>query len=190
MTSLHQQIYQGDVHKRESAVERLQSSRWTSSSRIIVDKPPSSPRRMSSIPNSSPVEENQHKDLGTGYSQPGSPNGRLQCGNAKWTSGSAVITDSPPSQPPSHRAGAFGSLELFGSRWNSGSQGNFGTASSQTLGCHRTIAQPSSISALEHSAAIKKHHSFETAFCFLNLPRTQTSSGTGSGLRCTTSRSA
>jgi hypothetical protein len=175
---------------RESVVERLQS-RWISSSRIIVDKPPSSPRRMSRRLSSSPVlEENQHKDLVTNDSQLESPNGRLQCGDSKWRSGSEDFTDSPPSQPLSHRGDAFGSLEHSDSRWNSGSQANASTASPQALGCHRTITQPSSILAHEHSDVIRKQHSFETSFCSLNLPRTHSSSETGSGLRCTTSRSA
>jgi hypothetical protein len=167
MTSLyqHQQISHNDMLERESAVERLQS-RWISSSRIIVDKPPSSPRRMSRRQSSSPLKDIEHKDLFT---------------NSKWTSGSpGVITDCPPS-PPSHRGADVRSLDQSGSRWNSGSQADFGTAATQALGCHRTTAQPSSTSAHKHSDVLKKEHSFETSFCSLNPPRT---------LRCTTSRSA
>jgi hypothetical protein len=181
--SLQQQINEDNVHERESATERLQS-RWISSSRVIADKPPSqplSPRRVSRRPSIcssissasiSSAEESQWI-------------------NSKWTSGSGgVITDSPPSQPRSH-----GRLEQSGSRWNSGShsQADFGTASSQAPGCHRTIFQPSTISALEHSAPMKKQDSFESTFCTLNLSQrhlSRTASGAESGLRCTTSRSA
>jgi hypothetical protein len=183
--SLHQQINEDNVHERESAAERLQS-RWISSSRAIVDRPPSqppSPRRMSRRPSSVSVEESQHKDPRTGDSQEGSHNERLQCSDSKWTSGSGVITDSPPSKPPSHRGVAVERLELGGSRWNSGSQADFGTASSPALGCHRM--------KFEHSAAIKKHDTFDTPFW--NLSRrdlSQTASGCESGMRCTTSRSA
>jgi hypothetical protein len=168
MMSQHPQINEDSVHERESAAERLQS-RWKASSRVVgVDRPPSqplSPRLMSS----GSVDESQ-------------------LSNSKWTSGSGagsrVITDSPPSQPLSHRGVvAVERLELSGSRWNSGSQSDFGTASSQALGYHRT--------KFEHSSAIKQHDTFDTPFW--NLSRrdlSQTATGAESDLRCITSRSA
>jgi hypothetical protein len=100
MTSLHQRLNQENVHERESAVERLQS-RWSSSSRVIVDRPPSHPptrRQMNRRPSSGSVKESHHKDPDTG-------NSRLRRSNSKWASGSGVITDSPPLQPLSRRGG-------------------------------------------------------------------------------------
>jgi hypothetical protein len=110
MTSLHQQISQEYVHEQECAVEELHS-RWSSSSssRVIVDRLPSQP-----------VSRHQ--------SRRGSASGRLQRRNSKRTSG--VIADSPPLQPLSRRRSAVGRLELSGSRWSSGSEAAFDTASS------------------------------------------------------------
>jgi hypothetical protein len=96
MTSLHQCLNQENVHEREGAVERLQS-RWSSSCRAIVDKPPSPTRRqLGGRPSSGSLKESHDKDADTGYSQRGRS-------DPKWDSSSAVITDSPPLQPLSHR---------------------------------------------------------------------------------------
>jgi hypothetical protein len=90
MTSLHQCL----------------DHRWSSNTRAIVDRPPSQPpsrRQMSGIPCSGSEKESHHKDPGAGNCRRGSPGGRLQRSNSKWTSGSGVVTDSPPLQPHSHR---------------------------------------------------------------------------------------
>jgi hypothetical protein len=176
MTSLHQQINEGNVHERESAARRLQS-RWIPSSRVVFDRPPSqplSPRHMSrrtrsgSVqeiqhkepmfrrPRSHSVDESQHNGPGTGDSQRGSADGEFQCSKSKWTSGSGAISDTPPSKPISHRGAAVESLELSGSRLNAGSQADFGTASSQALGCHQMI--------FERSAAVEQNDTFDSPF--------------------------
>jgi hypothetical protein len=64
---------------------------------VLVDRQPSQPpsRRQTMSwerKGNGSVEESTKEDLGTG-------NSRLQRSNAKWTSGSGVITDSPPLQP-------------------------------------------------------------------------------------------
>jgi hypothetical protein len=100
MTSLHQRPNQENVHEREGAVEALQS-RWSSSCRAIVDKPPSHPptrQQMGGRSRSGPVEESRHKDADTGSYRRGRS-------NPKWDCGSGVIADSPPLQPLSHRGG-------------------------------------------------------------------------------------
>jgi hypothetical protein len=107
MTSLHQSFDQDNGHEGECAVERLQSrwsSRSRSSSRSIVDRPPSHPLtnpQMDGRPISASVlkESHQYKDIDTRNSRRGSPVGRLQRSNSKWGSGSVVINDSPPLQP-------------------------------------------------------------------------------------------
>jgi hypothetical protein len=99
MTGLHQRLNQENGHEREGAVERLQS-RWSSSSQVIVDKPPShlpTRRQMGGIPSSGSVKEYRHTDAGTGNSRRGQS-------NSKWDSGSGV-TDSSPLQPLSRRGG-------------------------------------------------------------------------------------
>jgi hypothetical protein len=100
MTSLHQRLNQENVHERESAVEKLQS-RWSSSCRAIVDKPPSHPptrRQMGGRPSNGSVKESHHKDADTGSYRRGRS-------NSKWDCGSGVIADSPPLLPLSHRGG-------------------------------------------------------------------------------------
>lgn len=98
MTSLRQHLNQVNMHERERAVERLQS-RWGSSSRVIVDRPPSQPLsrlEVSANPRISSVKESLHrKDLDTGNSRHKSAVGRFQRMISKWTSG----CDSP--RPPS-----------------------------------------------------------------------------------------
>jgi hypothetical protein len=63
----HRRLDQEHVHERESAVERLHL-RWSSSSRVIADRPPSQPlnrRQMSGKPISCSVKES-HKDPSVG----------------------------------------------------------------------------------------------------------------------------
>jgi hypothetical protein len=180
MTSIHQLLNQENLHERESAVERIQS-RWSSSSRVIADRPPSQPlsrRQMSRRPSRSSVNESCHNDPGLGTE---SAVGRLQRGHSQWTSGSGVVTDSPPLQPLSRRESAVGKLQQSGSRWSSGPQ---------------AIVLPNRVSALKHSASAMNHDIFETAtraLCILNLSRRHLShmaSGTGTELYCTVSPSA
>jgi hypothetical protein len=97
MTSLHQSINQENGHEQESApVERLQS-RWSASSRVIIDRPPSHPpvrRRMSGRPRNDSVNESRHSD--DTHSTDNSRRGRS---DSKWDSSSGIIADSPPLQP-------------------------------------------------------------------------------------------
>jgi hypothetical protein len=150
MTTIHQRLNQENMHEQESAIERLQS-RWSSSSRGIVDRPPLQPL--------SPQQMSRS----------------LQQSNSKWTSGSGVISDSPPLQPLNHRRSAVGRLQESGSRWSSGSEAACDTASPKVLVRHRTIVQPSNVSAHKHSAAMKNHDLFET---------TIRACGTGTKLQC------
>jgi hypothetical protein len=134
MMNQHQRLNQEHAHERESAVEKLQS-RWSSSSRVIVDIPPSQPlirRQMSGRPSSDSVKESRHKDPGTGNSQRGSAVGRLQRSRSKRTFGCGVIAGSPLSQPLSSVAEeAPSEFSSRVARWSSGSPAAFGAASSQ-----------------------------------------------------------
>jgi hypothetical protein len=186
--SLHQRLIQKNVHERESVVERL-PSRWSSCSLIIVDRPPSQPlsrRQMSGRPSSGSVKESHHKDPGTGNSRRESAAGRLQR-NSKWTSGSGVITDSPPLQPPSRRGSGGEKLQQGGSKWRPGSLTAFDKALSQALVRHRMIVRPRSVSPPKHSAAMNNHDIFEstsrTPF-IMNLSRIHLShAANGTGLQ-------
>jgi hypothetical protein len=109
MTSLHQRLNQDNVQARESEVEGLHS-RWSSSSQVIVDRLPSQP-------------------LSRHQSRRGRAVEGLLLRNSKWASGSEVVTDSSPLKPLSRRGRAV-------SRWSSGSQAAFDTASSQALVRH------------------------------------------------------
>jgi hypothetical protein len=172
MTSIQQLFNQEHVHERESAVEWLQS-RWSSSSRVIADRPPLQPlsrRQMSRRPSSSLVNESCHKE---GNSRRGSAVGRLQRGHSKWTSGSGVITDSPPLQPLSRRESAVGKLQQSGSRWSSGSQAAFDTVSSQAIVRHQIILLPNRVSALKHSATVMKHHDIFESVAKASVPHVQ-----------------
>jgi hypothetical protein len=175
MTSLHQCPNQENVHAQEGAVER-----------VIVDRPPTQPlsrRSMSGGPCSDSVKES-HKDPGVGDARRRENTfERLQQqSDSKWTSGSGVITDRPPSQPLSRRqmSGepyAVERLQQSDSRWSSGSRATFDTASSsQALAHHRMLVGPSSLSALEHSVETKNQDIFET---------TITTLGTLVGVQCT-----
>jgi hypothetical protein len=174
-------------------------SRWSSSSRTFVDRPPSQPlgrRQMSERPSSSSVEENCHNDPDTGNSLGESAVERLQRINSKWTSSSAVTTDRPPLQPLSRRGSTVGGLQQSGSRWSSGSQAAFDTASPKALVRHQMIAQPISVSAIKHSDAMENHDIFETTIrtlSILNQSRIHlslTASGNGTGQCCNASPSA
>jgi hypothetical protein len=93
---------QGNVHDADTAVESLHS-RWNSSVRVIVDRPPSQPpshRQMSGGQSSDSVKE-RHKYPGVGDAhRQGNAFERLQRqSDSKWTSDSGVITDKPPLKP-------------------------------------------------------------------------------------------
>ena len=174
------------MHERESAAERLQS-RWSAGSRVIADKPPSQPlslRQMSKKPSRGDKDRQVMRN-----SCLGSTVGRLQHSSSKWTSGSKVITDSPPLQPLSRRESAFGKRQQSGPRWSSGSLPSFDTASSQSLVRHRMIVSSSVVSALKHSATMKNHGISETAIrnCCINLSRIHlfdAACGIGTRLNC------
>jgi hypothetical protein len=169
---------------QESADERL-PSRWSSSSRVIVDAPPSQPVRRQEMGESpacsgSVKQTSQHKDnLGTTRNlRRESAFGSLQRSNSRWTS--RVITDSPPLQPLSRRGGSpapVGIIQQSGSRWSSGSQA--------------TIFH----TARKHSAVMKNHDNdiiFEATIRshrILNM-QLNTMPRMRPPLRCTTSRSA
>jgi hypothetical protein len=183
MTSLHRLLNQENVQERESAVERVESphSRWSSSIRVIVDKPPSQPRsrrQMSGGPSSDSVEESyKYPGVGTAYRR-GNAFKRLQRqSDSKWTCGSGVITDIPPLLPLSRRGGAVERLQQSDSRWSSGSRATSDTASSQALARHRMLVGPSSLSALEHSVETKNQDIFETTITALGTL-------TGTGVQC------
>jgi hypothetical protein len=101
MTILHQCLNQEFVHERESAVERLHL-KWSSSSRVIVDRPPSQPlsrRQMSGGPSSGSVKD-IHEGPGEGDAhRGGNVSEEFQLSDSKWASGSLMITDRPPLQP-------------------------------------------------------------------------------------------
>ena len=102
ITSLHTLLNEEIVHETESEVERLHS-RWSSSFRVIVDRPPSEPlsrRKMSGRPSSVSVDESQ-QDVGVGDAhRRGYALERLRQSDSKWTVGSRrVSTDRPPLQP-------------------------------------------------------------------------------------------
>jgi hypothetical protein len=112
MTSLHQY--------RESAVEKLHS-RWSSSSRVVGDRPPSQPLSCRPIvggPSSDSVKEIHYKDQGVGDALRRGNTFRMlqQQSDSKWTIGSGVIIDRPPLQPLSCRGSAVGRLQESDSR--------------------------------------------------------------------------
>jgi hypothetical protein len=155
MSSPHHSLNQENAqeqerHERESSVEKFQS-RWSSKkTRFIVDRPPSQPlsRRESNI-------------------------GIIQ---SRWSSKKTrFIVDRTPSQPLSRRESAIGIIQESGSRWSSGSQAAFDTASPKVLARHRKIVPPSSVSARTHSAAVKNHD--------MKLETTIRTGGTGTGTR-------
>jgi hypothetical protein len=191
MTSLHQCLNQENVHAQESAVERLHS-RWSSSSRVTVDRPPSQPlsrRQMSGGPSSGSIVKESHTDpcvVGDAHRR-GNAFERLQQSDSKWTTGSGVIPDRPPMQPLSCRGSAVGRLQQSDSRWSSGSRPTFDTTSSQALARHRMLVGPSIVSALEHSVEKKNQDILKTtirALCTLKLVGKPLSPGVaGTGLQ-------
>ena len=84
---------------------------------------------------------------------------------SRWSSNKNTrsIVDRPPSQPPSRPMRDVGSLQESTSRWSSGSQAAFDAASPKVVARHRMIEQPSSVSAVKHTATMKNHDVFETA---------------------------
>jgi hypothetical protein len=178
MTCLHQRINQENLRERGEGVVEMLHSRWSSSSRVIADRPPSQPlsrRQVSEVPSSSSVKES-HEDpcVGDAHRRESAVE-QLQPSDSKWTSGSRVIADRPPLQPLSRRGSAVGKLQQSDSRWSSGCRAiTFDTSSSQALARHLMLVEPSSVSALRHcSVEMKKNHdTFETkirALCILNL---------------------
>ena len=181
MTSLHQCLSEENMHERESAVEGLHS-RWSSSSRVIVDRPPSQPlsrRQMSGKPMSCSVKAIR-KDAGVGDTRRrGNASEGFQLSDSKWASSSGVITDRPPLQPLRCPGSSVQRLQKSESRWSSGSRTTLDTALSQALARHRMQVGPSSVSELEHSVETKNQENFEitiTALC--------TAGRTGTGLQC------
>jgi hypothetical protein len=184
MTSLHQCLNQ------ESTVESLYS-RWGSSSRVVGDRPPSQPlsrRQMYGGPSSGCSGKQSHKDpeMGSAHRR-GNAFERLQQQSvSKWTSGSGVITDRPPSQPLSRRGSSVQRIQQSDSRWSSGSQPRFDMALSQALSDHRMLVGPSSGSALEHSVEMKNHDLFEITIktLFASTLMARAPNVTGTGLQC------
>jgi hypothetical protein len=200
MTSLHQRINQENLHERGEAVlsEGLLHSRWSSSSRVIADRPPSQPlsrRQLSQGPRSGSVTES-HEDTGVDDAhRRESAVEQIQPNDQKWTSGSGVVADRPPLQPLSRRRGsADGKLQQSDSRWSSGSRASstFNTTSSKGLARHRMLAEPSSVSALKHcSVAMKRNHDiFETTNLSGKTQSIAVSVNPGTRLQCVASRSA
>jgi hypothetical protein len=105
-------------------------------------------------------------DPDTGNSRRGKVTGRLQPINLKLTSSSAFTTDRRPLQPFSRLGSPVERLQQSSSRWSSGSQAAFDTASSNARVCHRIIVQPYSVSSLKYSDAMQNYGEFETSLRF------------------------
>jgi hypothetical protein len=154
MTSLHQRLNQETMHERESAAERLQS-RWSSKKTpFVVDRPPSQPLSHRRQMNERPISGSAVKEIHQ-HMYPGTGNSRA-------------------------RRSAVRTLQQSGSRWSSGSQAAFDTASPKALVRRRMIVRPSSVSALKHSAAMKNHNIFETTI----RPQSLAASETVTRLQC------
>jgi hypothetical protein len=189
MTCLHQCLGQ------ESTVESLHS-RWSSSSQVIADRPPSQPlsRRQMYGPSSGYSENQSHKDpeMGGVHRRENTIERHQQQGNSKWTSGSGVITDGPPLQPLSRRRSHdVGRVQQSGSRWSPGSRATSDTtALSQALARHLMLVGPSNVSALEHSVDKKNQDPFETTIktlftsTLLGKSQSRAPNVTGTGLQC------
>jgi hypothetical protein len=165
MTSLHQCLYQENALAEESAVEGLHS-RLSSSSRVVVDRPPSQPlsrRTMYEGPSRDSANES-HEDpqMGDGHRRGNTFERLQQQSDSKWTSGSGGITDRSPLQPLSRRGPYVQMIQQSYSRWSSGSRAICDTALSQALTGHRILGGPSSVSSLEHSVETKNQEIFET----------------------------
>jgi hypothetical protein len=138
MTSLCQRLSQENAHERESAVKQRLHSRWSSSSRVTVDRPPSQPlsrrQRISGGPNSGGSVKESHKDPGVGDAhRRGNASKRLHQNHSRWASGSEVINDRPPFPPPRCRGTAVGRLQKSDSTCSSGSRATFDATSLQAL---------------------------------------------------------
>jgi hypothetical protein len=110
--------------------------RWSSSSRIIVDKPPSRPlsRQMSGGTSSGVSVKESRKDPGAGVAhRRQNASKRLHQKRSRWASGSGVINDRPPFQSPNYRGSAVERLHQSDSRWSSGCRAASEAASSQAL---------------------------------------------------------
>jgi hypothetical protein len=124
------------VKERESAVEQRFHLRWSSSSRVIVDRQPSRPlsRQISGGPCSGGSVKESRKDPGVGGAhRRGNASKRLHQNHSRWASGSGVINDRPPFQSPSCRGSAVERLHQSDSRWSSGCRATSDAASPQAL---------------------------------------------------------
>jgi hypothetical protein len=124
------------VKERESAVEQRLHLRWSSRSRVIVDRPPSRPlsRQMSGGPSSGGSVKESRKDPGAGDAhRRGNASKRLHQNHSRWASGSGVINDRLPFQSPSCRGSAVERLQQSDSRWSSGCRATFDATSSRAL---------------------------------------------------------
>jgi hypothetical protein len=164
-------------------------SRWSSSSRDTVDKPPSQPlscRRMSGRRPSSAasVKESHQEDPGTSEVR------RLQQNDSMWTSGGAgTTTVRPPlrrekafrwtsggagtttARPPLRRGKAFRRFQQGACRWTSSSRSALDRVPTPAPAPHRMIVGLSSVSALTPSVEMKDRDIFEIAqmaLCIFN----------------------
>jgi hypothetical protein len=111
-------------------------SRWSSSSRVIVDKPPSRPlsRQLSGGPSSGGSVKESRTDPGVGDAhRRGNASKRVHQNHSRWASGFGVINDRPPFQSPSCRGSAVERLHQSDSRWSSGCRATFDATSSEAL---------------------------------------------------------
>jgi hypothetical protein len=114
------------VNQRESAVKQRLHLRWSSSSRVIVDRPPSRPltRQLSGGPSNGGSVKESRKDPGVGDAhRRGNASKRVHQNHSRWASGSGVINDRPPFQSPGCRGSAVDRLHQTDSRWSSGCRG-------------------------------------------------------------------
>jgi hypothetical protein len=107
------------VNERESAIKQRLHLRWSSGSRVIVDRPPSRPlsRQLSGGPSSGGSVKESRKDPGVGdVYRRGNASKRAHQNHSRWASGFGVINDRPPFQSPSYRGSAVERLQQSDSR--------------------------------------------------------------------------
>jgi hypothetical protein len=186
MTSLHQCLNQ------ESAVASLHS-RWSSSSQVVVDRPPSQPlsrRRMCGGPSSGSVKQSHiYPEMGDIHRRENTFEQHQQQSNSKWTSGSGLITDRPPLQPLSRRGRDVGRIQQSDSRWSPGSRATSDTALSRALARHRMLVGPSNVSDLKHSVERRNQDLFQGTIKrlftspLLEMSQSRAPNVTGTGLQ-------
>jgi hypothetical protein len=188
----HRHLNPKNSHGRGSAPATRLHSRWNSSSRAIVDKPPSQPlscRQLSRGTSSTvSVKESQHhKDPNTTEVR------RLQHSDSMWTSGGAGITNERPplrrgkafrglwasggagttnQRPPLRRRRAFKRFHHGACRWSSSSRAALDRAPSQAPAPHRMIVGLSIDSAPKPSVEMKDGDIFKMsvmALCIFNM---------------------